>query len=323
MGLKLLVSGSLNYDMTFYVERFAPPKSVIKEIKEFLGGSGGNAAVAAARIMGRGKVAFFGAVGDDDIGLKHLRGLEEEGLVVDLVHVIKGSRSGRAYVFVRADGATAIYSYYGANHMLRQEDVNVRVLRALEEVDGVLVMNPPLEVARKLLKEAKEMGKLTFWDPGALAYAGVEKLGDLIARVDYILPNESELFLMTRTRNTLEAVEVLRMYSPEITVISKRGNEGAILASPEGRVVVISGIPLEEIGLRVVSTVGCGDTFSGVFSALTVMGYSLEESLKLANCAAAINATREEARGSPKYGELMEWCRKYSKYLELSVRKIR
>ncbi len=34
----ILVAGSLNYDITLYVDRFAPPKSVVKKIKRFLGG---------------------------------------------------------------------------------------------------------------------------------------------------------------------------------------------------------------------------------------------------------------------------------------------
>ncbi|MEM3948033.1 MAG: PfkB family carbohydrate kinase, partial [Zestosphaera sp.] len=84
--VKLLVVGSLNYDVMLFVERFAPPKTRVNRLKTFLGGSGGNAAVSAAKILGPGKVAFLGAVGDDEIGRLQLNDLERHGVITN--HVV-------------------------------------------------------------------------------------------------------------------------------------------------------------------------------------------------------------------------------------------
>ena len=63
---------------------------------------------------------------------------------------------------------------------------------------------------------------------------------------------------------------------------------------------------MHELGLELVSTVGCGDALVGVFTALKYMGYSDIEALKLSNCTATINASREEPRGSPCLNELIK-----------------
>lgn len=65
-------------------------------------------------------------------------------------------------------------------------------------------------------------------------------------------------------------------------------------------VTQIPTLPLKKLGLNVVSTVGCGDVFAGVFAAYHVMGNSLAQSLIMASAAAGLNATRPETRGSPE-----------------------
>jgi len=82
--------------------------------------------------------------------------------------------------------------------------------------------------------------------------------------------------------------------------VLKLGAQGAaVLDSASGKVTEVSALPLKKLGLNVISTVGCGDVFAGVFAAYHVMGSSLERSLIMASAAAGLNATRPETRGSP------------------------
>jgi sugar/nucleoside kinase (ribokinase family) len=79
-------------------------------------------------------------------------------------------------------------------------------------------------------------------------------------------------------------------------------------------------LPLKELGLNVISTVGCGDVFAGVFAGYYVMGSGLEQSLIMASAAAGLNATRPETRGSPDRASLEEVANR-SRKLGFAVRK--
>ena len=72
-----------------------------------------------------------------------------------------------------------------------------------------------------------------------------------------------------------------------------------MLEPASGTLIEIPALPLRELGLNVMNTVGCGDVFAGVFAAYHVTGSSLEQSLIMASAAAGINAARPETRGSP------------------------
>ncbi len=303
----LLVTGSLNYDITFYVDYFAPPKSVIKKLVRYLGGSGGNAAVAAARMLRDMEVVFLGAVGNDEIGQKHIEALKSEKIDTSLILRIDGVESGQAFVAVRGDGATAIYSYYGANHMLKPDLIDAKVSDYILRSKAVLIMNPPLETCIKVAEIAKKSGKTVFWDPGALSKLGLGKLEPMIKLVDYLAPNHGELLTLTKERNELSAVLKLLNINPSIRVISKKGKEGSALYDPvKSTVTYVSAVDPRVFGLKVVSTVGCGDAYIGVFAALKHDGYDDLEAMKIATCAASVNAAFENPRNVPPKNVLLD-----------------
>jgi len=307
----LLVAGSLNYDVNLYVERFAPPKSVVKGIKRFLGGSGGNAAVAAARFLGPGKVAMLAAVGDDDIGAMHLEALRREGVDASLISVLKGVESGQAYIAIRPDGENAIYSYYGANSLLDIKDTVDDVKDFMKRVKVALIMNPPVKVAEELAFIAKELGVLVVWDPGTMSRHGIGVLSKLVRLANYIAPNKGELLLMTSSQSLQDSAKTLWGLNNGLVVISKEGKEGVRILYPNMQAYRVSSVPPEALGLKTVSTVGCGDAFIGVFSAMKALGHDDLESAIYASCAASIKASREDPRGSPTRNELV------SKYLSM------
>ncbi|OYT51080.1 MAG: hypothetical protein B6U73_02635 [Desulfurococcales archaeon ex4484_204] len=305
----LLVAGSLNYDVNLYVDHFAPPKSVVKDIKRFLGGSGGNAAVAAARFLGPGKVAMLAAVGDDDIGAMHLEALKNEGIDTSLVNVLKGVESGQAFIAIRPDGENAIYSYYGANSLLGIKNVVDDVRDFMRRAKVVLIMNPPVKVAEELAFMAKELGILVIWDPGTMSRYGIGVLGKLVKLADYIAPNRGELLLMTSSQSLRDSAKSLWGLNKGLVVISKEGKEGVRILYPNMQAYHVSSVSPEALGLKIVSTVGCGDAFVGVFSAMKALGCNDLESAVYATCAASIKASREDPRGSPTHNEMV------SKYL--------
>jgi len=89
--------------------------------------------------------------------------------------------------------------------------------------------------------------------------------------------------------------------------VLKLGAQGATMLEPASSTVIdIPALPLKELGLNVINTVGCGDVFAGVFAAYHVKGSSLAQSLIMASAAAGLNATRSETRGSPDRARLEE-----------------
>jgi len=111
----------------------------------------------------------------------------------------------------------------------------------------------------------------------------------------------------------LAAWKVLSKINENIRLVAKLGSRGCMMISPDGAVKV-KAVNLEQLGLKVVNTVGCGDAFLGVFVASKAEGLSDEEALERANLAGALKATKPETRGSPfkaeleRYLEFMERC---------------
>jgi ribokinase len=302
----LLVTGSLNYDITLFVDYFAPPKSVVRKIKRFLGGSGGNSAVAAARILGKGKVYFLGGLGNDLIGKEHLKSLEKEGIQTGLIILFDDVESGQAFVAVDPKGDTAIYSYYGANERVLPDKIDEKVIKVINEVKALLITNPPLSTALTLAEIAKNKGKLVIWDPGAVSHLGLNVLAPMMRFIDYLAPNKGELISMTGENDIFSAVKKIWALNPSIKVISKEGKEGSRLFK-ESKWFAVSGVPPEALGLKTTSTVGCGDAYIGVFTAFKVLGRDDLEAMQLATCAATLNASMEEPRGSPTLDSLLKW----------------
>lgn len=315
---KIVVAGSLNYDIMLFVDRFAPPKARVKRLVRYLGGSGGNAATAAARFLGTsGAVIMVGAVGDDEVGRKQIDALRDEGVDTSFIVVKEGAESGQAIVAVNPLGETAIYSYYGANELLSKDDIQP-LLVSDAELGAVLIMNPPLEVAEVIARWARGKGAKVVWDPGSISHEGIEKLSRVIQWVDIIAPNKDELLSMTNSDSVERAVEKLRQVKPGLIVLSKEGIRGSRLFLGD-RVLTVHGIPAEGLGLRTRSTSGCGDTYVGVFTAAVSAGLGFTDAMVLATCAATINASREGPRGSPRYSELMEYANKCRELAEPSI----
>jgi len=308
MNPKLMVVGSLNYDITLYVDRFAPPKTVVRRLTRYLGGSGGNSAVAAARILGNDAVVFFGAVGNDDIGKKHIDALRGEGIITDIVRVIDGVESGQAFVAVDMNGNTAIYSYYGANTKLTPEEIDDKVLAYLETVQCVLITNPPLPTALELVSMARDLEKTIIWDPGAQSKHGLEVLKPILEKVNYLAPNEGELLIMARTKNLLEAIRRVQEINQRLKILIKRGEKGSLLIDPLSKTMIhVNAVPPEALGYKTTSTVGCGDAYIGVFTAFLILGYNEVDAMRLATCAATLNAAYEGPRGVPPKQALLKW----------------
>ena len=299
----LLVCGAINWDISCFVERLPVPgeEITIKNITRVSGGTGGNIAVAAARILGAKEVALIGALGEDDIARHQIAALEDEGVITESIVQIEGEESGQAYILVDQAGQNVIASRVGANARLNREHLNkAQVRQQLQECRGIVITDPNLEVAEELINLARRRDVPVLWDPGILISSNQKVLQALTREVEVIFLNETEASALLGTGELNKNLQKLKELGFGNHAVLKLGAQGVVmLDSASGKVTEVPALPLKKLGLNVISTVGCGDVFAGVFAAYHVTGSSLEQSLIMASVAAGLNATRPETRGSP------------------------
>ncbi|MDH4067390.1 MAG: PfkB family carbohydrate kinase [Dehalococcoidia bacterium] len=322
--VSLVVCGAINWDVSCFVDRLpVPGEEVVAEyISRVSGGTGGNVAVAAARVLGSTQVALIGALGRDDIARQQVAALEDEGVVTTGISQIAAEESGQAYILVDRTGENVIASHLGANARLGLKHLKkVEVRRQLRECEGIVLTDPPLDVAEALINVAKRYDIPLLWDPGILIGPNREALLSLAREAEVIFLNETEASALLETEKSDVSPLRLQKLGFHNHIVLKLGAQGAVMLEPaNGTLIEIPALPLKELALNVVSTVGCGDVFAGVFASYCVSGSSLEQSLIMASAAGGMNASRPETRGSPDRTHLEEVANR-SKQFGFVVRK--
>jgi ribokinase len=307
---RLVVCGAINWDTSCFVDRLPVPgeEVVAEHMSRVSGGTGGNVAVAAAGILETKDVALIGALGRDDIARQQIAALEDEGVVTAGISQIADEESGQAYILVDQKGENVIASYLGANARLDPKHLRrMEVRRHLAHCQGIVLTDPPLEVAKGLINAARRYDIPVLWDPGILIRPNREQLLSIARETEVVFLNETEASALLGTEKLAVSLQRLQELGFHNHVVLKLGDRGAVAADlADGRLIEIPALPLKELGLNVISAVGCGDVFVGVFSAYYVMGKSLEQSLVMASAAAGLNAARPETRGSPDRTRLEE-----------------
>lgn len=324
--VRLVVCGAINWDISCFVDRLpVPGEEVVAEyITRVSGGTGGNVAVAAARILGAKEVGLIGALGRDDIARQQVAVLEDEGVVTTGIHQIAGEESGQAYIFIDQAGENVIASHLGANARLGLKHLKkAEMRRQLRGCQGIVLTDPPLEVAEELINVANRHDIPVLWDPGILIDPTREALLSLAREAEVIFLNETEASAMLGSSGLNMSLQRLQKLGFNNHAVLKLGAKGAVMLEPgSGTAIEAPALPLRELGLNVINTVGCGDVFAGVFAAYHVLGANLQESLIMASVAAGINATHPETRGSPDRATLEEVADR-SRHLAFAIRKRR
>ena len=306
----LVVCGAINWDISCFVERLPVPgeEVTVKHIIRVSGGTGGNVAVAAARILGAKEVALIGALGKDDIAHQQIAALEAEEVITTGIQQIVGEESGQAYILVDQTGQNVIASHLGANARLSLGHLDeAQIKQQIQECRGIVLTDPPVEVAEELINLARRCAVPLLWDPGILISPNPETLQSLARKTEVLFLNETEASTLLRRDELNANLQKLKEVGFGNHVVLKLGAQGAaMLDSASDKVAEVPALSLKELGLNVINTVGCGDVFAGVFAAYHVIGSSPERSLIMASAAAGLNATRPETRGSPDRATLEE-----------------
>jgi len=305
----LTVLGAINWDTSIFEERFAKQgeEVPVNRVEEFSGGKGANVAVAAARILGKERVAFVGALGKDDVSRKQLAELRGEGVVTEGVAKLKGTESGRAYIVVDGAGKKTIHTHFGANERLTVKHLRrPRVLRTIEDPQMIVVMDAPTEVGRRAVEVARGRGKTVVYSPAVRTREGLRSLEPILSETHYLVVDQIELRNLYPDKAEEGEEELMRIITtahPSLTLVVTLGERGCAV-SLEGVMTLVEGVDVASLGRKVVNTTGCGDAFLGVFASYLLLDFPILEAAKRANLAGALKATRYETRGSPTKAEL-------------------
>lgn len=254
------------------------------------------------------KTAFIGKVGDDGFG-KQLKaaicevGIDNAGLVKD-----KDVHTTLAIVQTFADGDRD-FSFYrnpGADMMLREEEVNVDLIKNTTIFHfGTLSMTDE-EVRKatiKALEVAKNEGKIISFDPN-LREPLWKSLDEAKAQTakgmeycDILKISDNEVQWFTGKDDYDEGIAVIREKYNIPLVLLSMGKDGSRAYYKDLRVEVGA-----HITDKTIETTGAGDTFCAcVLNYVVEHGLSdftedgLKEMLRFANCAASIVTTKKGA----------------------------
>ncbi|MDG6991119.1 MAG: hypothetical protein JRM99_06820 [Nitrososphaerota archaeon] len=306
-ALKVAVLGAINWDTTAFERDFAAPgeEVPVARLEEFPGGKGANTAVAAARILGSGAVAFLGALGNDQVKPSLLASLSSEGVRTDGVQVVEGASSGRAFIVVDGSGAKTIHTHFGANDRYTPEHVRSPKSSALlAGASAAVIMDVPLDASAAAAEIASSRSKVIF-SPGVRASGPARALSGLLSVADDLVVDRSELAKLSGRNDPREGVEALHKKHAGVTIVATLGPDGCLVAR-DGKTTRVPPVRLAGLGLTAVNSTGSGDAFLAAYACYSLMGASPEEAAGWGNLAGALNAASAETRGSPTRAALEE-----------------
>ncbi|MFI2102000.1 ribokinase [Isoptericola sp. NPDC019693] len=280
-----MVVGSANADLLARTAVHpAPGETVLgRDLAVLPGGKGANQAVAAARLGAR--VAFVGAVGDDEFADAATSGLREAGVDLERLVVVPGG-TGVAVVTVAADGENSIVVIPGANASVGP-DVVRRHADLLATADVVVLQG---EIPRAGIEAAAQLA-------GGRVVMNLAPVIDVepgvLRRADPLVVNEHEahgalgllesggvnLGGVTDGDVTDDAV-VARLRAAGVpSVVLTRGAHGALAAAADLDDEVVA-VPAPHV--EAVDTTGAGDAFVGALAAELARGSGLVDAARVA-----------------------------------------
>ncbi len=279
-GQKILVIGSANIDLIMQIKEFPSPGETVIDgrFAQKFGGKGANQAVAAARAGAT--VTFIGVVGTDAFGDQTITHLQNEKINIDYVQR-SVEPTGIAFIQVDQHGENVITVSSGANFdkgALSKAPMQELIVQS----DLILLQNElPISSIEQIIKTCGQLNRRVFYNPAPFKKMDL----DILKHVEVLIVNETEMMQLM----DIDSIDTdqLATYHSQLScqhVILTRGAKGAIHLH-DNHVSNVDPFPID----RAIDTTGAGDTFCGYLTAALSHSYDIEQSIKIANQAAALS----------------------------------
>lgn len=293
--MKIVVVGSINIDNTFKVDELPRlgETLITSCYNSSYGGKGANQAVAAARLGA--DVSMVGCVGNDIIGDKVIKNLQNEKINVDSIIKVNDAVSGNAFITIDNKGDNTIIVYSGANEKLNCDIIESNE-DAIKNADLMMTqLEIPIESIEKAMKIAKENNVKVLLNP-----APVKNLPDSIYKlIDVITPNETELIKLTGMTNVKDGAKMLLEKGVK-SVIVTLGDKGSYYLDCNGEIFNKS------FHVDAKDTTAAGDSFNAAIAIKLISGEEIDKGLLYANAVGALTTTKLGAQESLPYKQEVE-----------------
>jgi len=242
--VSLLVVGSIALDSI---------ETPFDKVENALGGSATYISLAAAYFTN--PVNLIGVVGED-FSKEHINMLEDHGVNLDGLQIIKGGKTfkwGGKYHYdlnVRDTLFTELNVFENFNPVIPEKSRKSKFVM-LGNIQPALQLNVLNQLENPQFVVCDTMN---LWINTTL-----NDLLKVLKRVNVLIINDSEARLLSKDHNLIRAARIIRQMGPEYLII-KEGEHGALLFG-EQSVFSAPAYPLENI----FDPTGAGDTFAGGF----------------------------------------------------------
>jgi sugar/nucleoside kinase (ribokinase family) len=279
----LLVAGEINPDLILtgnVTPEFGQVEKLVDNATLAIGSSSVIFACGAARLGLR--VAFIGKCGDDVFGRFMLDEMSKRGVEIGNVIVSRAESTGLS-VILNNGVDRAILTHSGLITELQASDISDSLLTQARHlhVASYFLQTKLQSDLPALFKRAHALGLSTSLDTNYDPSEKWEGFDELLAATNVFLPNETEAKSLTGAENVHEAANRLKSKVEAFAI--KLGKDGALGISQSQKIQV------ESIPVKVVDTVGAGDSFDAGFIYGYLNNWELEKSLHLACVCGALS----------------------------------
>ena len=304
--LEVITMGRVSVDL--YPEQIGVPLAEVKTFAKSLGGSATNVAVAAARLGHRSAVVT--KVGDDGFGPYVRAALEGFGVDARYVGTDPDLRTPLAFCEIHPPDDFPLLFYRepkAPDSNIKAEDLDLGEISSapLFWITGTGLSEEPSRSTTLGALEARSGGiTVVDLDYRPMLWNSREETErwyhEALKNATVAVGNQEEVEVAVGTGDPHEASAALLDLGLELAIV-KRGPDGVLARTAEG---VAEAPPIE---VDVVNGLGAGDAFGGALCHALLLGWNPERTIRFANAAGAIVASRLAcADDMPTEGEVEE-----------------
>jgi 5-dehydro-2-deoxygluconokinase len=293
-ALDVLTMGRVGVDI--YPQQAGVPLEQVETFSKSVGGSATNVAIAAAR-HGR-RAAVLTRTGDDPFGRYVVQELDRLGVSTRLVSSVHGVSTPVTFCEIFPPDDFPLYFYRrptAPDLMITEEQLDLPTIEQARvfwtTVTGL--SEEPSRESHHVAWRARARRPLTILDldyrPTFWAHPddARREVARALEHVTVAIGNREECEIAVGETDPDRAADALLDRGVELAVV-KQGPRGVLAATRDERLEVPAHL------VQVVNGLGSGDGFGGAFCHGLLEGWSLDRSLRFANAAGGIVATRFE-----------------------------